>query len=198
MVTRNPVKWVQAFAAIAFPALAALLAFQQQAALAMGLFATGIFVLVHLGIETLAIYKYLCQVIRKCEENASNEKSDPSADSLKNTLHALGVELQKRLVDSQAPYRDVAKHYVATAGVILGIIVGLAREELITLLTVVGVGSLIFSIGVGLILLERVSGNPETDFERNANAIMYHLMCWLLLLGLILLALGFWILFSKC
>ena len=121
----------------------------------------------------------------------------PSTDAAARRIELLGEELQKRLVDEEAPSRDVTKHYVTIAGVSLTLLVALSEGgpgvEIF-----VGATSLGVSIAAGLILLERLSGSTLVDFGHYAISIMYHVMSWSLLFGLLSILASLWIPETRC
>lgn len=188
MVTSNPARWVEVLAVLALAGTSVWLWLYRGSimwSLVAATLATAFFVAIHLAIELVAICRYLRREVRDCVRRR------PSANTANQTIETLGTELQKRPVDAQAPHRDVAKQCVTTAGVVLGIIVAFPAQELSFDIVLAG-SSLAAAIGTGLLLLERVSGKAQTNFELNTNAILYSLMWWTLLFGVVLLALALW------
>ena len=122
--------------------------------------------------------------------DAESEANGKGTDPWAKHVAVLGKELQERLVDEEARNRDVTKQYVALAGVSLTILAALGDKRPTEIL--VGASSLGASIALGLILLERLTGSTLVRFGHYAISIMYHLMCWSLLFGLLSILVSLW------
>ena len=75
----------------------------------------------------------------------------------------------------------------------MGLIFAFAKPHTLSHQLLIGALALGGTIGLGLILLERYSGVEATNFERNLNAILYHLMTLMLFLGIMLLIATLWV-----
>ena len=131
---------------------------------------TGVFLAVHLIISQVS-----------WRRRASPLADTENDDDVRAKAKVLGQELNAHLVDENTASRDIAKQYVTVAGVALGLVASIASSPGVELF--VGASSLAVAIGFGLILLERLSGTPRSRFWRFSVSILYHLMSWALLFG---------------
>lgn len=101
-------------------------------------------------------------------------------------IRLLATELQERMGDPSAAYRDVTKQYVTAAFVALTLIGTLGPDKAASNLELVAAAyGLCGAIGVGLLLLERLSGWPHSRVGNRVISVGYHLMTWSLLFGVL-------------
>ena len=176
---------VRIVGATAFGFAALYLFCTDQPQLAVVALATGVVALGHLVITVAS------RTPPEKAESTETAETKVEADELERGVKLLGKELQERLVDEEARNREVTKQYVAVAGVSLTIIASLGKEAPTTEV-LVGASSLGVSIAFALVLLERLTGSTVRDFGHYTLSIMYHLMCWSLLFGLLSILASLW------